>query len=232
MWVEVEHVLKGAAHIHVPTALGHRGGPTAKGKVEIHDVVDDMERQLDALGLDTPHIVGNSMGGWLALDLARRGRAKSVLALSPAGMWEDSSEGVRAKRLRRSLMMGRITRPILPASYALKPIRAFAFRDLAAHPGSIPRRKALALTDDMLGCTAADDLLETNEKCEAFSELPCPVKVIWSAKDRIFPEHEFGPVAKERLPGALYEVAPNVGHVPMLDNPHLVADQIAIWLTP
>ena len=44
---------------------------------------DAVEHTLDELGIDTTHIVGNSLGGWLAFELARRGRARSVVALSP-----------------------------------------------------------------------------------------------------------------------------------------------------
>jgi pimeloyl-ACP methyl ester carboxylesterase len=51
-------------------------------------IVDDTERQLDELGLAKVHLAGNSMGGWVAIELARRGRVLTVCALSPAGTWE------------------------------------------------------------------------------------------------------------------------------------------------
>jgi len=47
-----------------------------------------LEAQLDALHLERAHLVGNSLGGWLALELARRNRASSVVALAPGGGWE------------------------------------------------------------------------------------------------------------------------------------------------
>ena len=44
--------------------------------------------ELDARGLDLVHVAGNSLGGWVALELAKLGRTRSVCALSPAGFWD------------------------------------------------------------------------------------------------------------------------------------------------
>lgn len=43
-----------------------------------------------ALGLDRPHVAGNSLGGLLALELGRRDLVRSVTALSPAGFWTQA----------------------------------------------------------------------------------------------------------------------------------------------
>ena len=53
------------------------------------DVIDESERYLDERGLDRPHLAGHSMGGFIALELARRGRAASVCVFSPGGLWSD-----------------------------------------------------------------------------------------------------------------------------------------------
>ena len=42
---------------------------------------------MDALGWDTAHIVGNSLGGWVAFELERRGRARTLTGIAPAGGW-------------------------------------------------------------------------------------------------------------------------------------------------
>ena len=102
IWSAVVPLLATRYETIVPTALGHRGGrsPTRR-PVRIADVVDDAEVSLDALGLKTAHLAGNSMGGWVALELARRGRARSVCALSPAGTWEPGTSA--HSRSRRAL---------------------------------------------------------------------------------------------------------------------------------
>src|SRR4051812_24576728 len=93
------------------TTLGHRGGPAAPARpVSVRELVDDVERRLDEHGLDRPHVAGNSLGGWMAIELARRGRARSVCALSPAGSWTagtaEQTDGVR--RIRRMVRLARL----------------------------------------------------------------------------------------------------------------------------
>ena len=58
---------------------------------------DALERDLDEAGFETAHICGNSLGGWAALELANRGRARSCVPISPAGGWEPGSK--QEKRL-------------------------------------------------------------------------------------------------------------------------------------
>jgi pimeloyl-ACP methyl ester carboxylesterase len=210
--------------VHAPTALGHRGGtrPTMS-PVRIADVVDDAERALDTLGIERAHLAGNSMGGWVALELARRGRALSVCALSPAGAWNHV--GNTRRRLALIVQLTRATQHLLPWLTHSASFRRQAMRDNAAHGERLTRQEFLWLTEDLLGCAAAEDLLATDE-----SLLPmvanCPITLAWSELDRIFPIHRHGPIARERIQGARYLVLPRVGHVPMVDDPTLVAETI------
>ena len=48
-------------------------------------LADALEADLDARGLGRVHVLGDSLGGRLALELAARGRASSVLSVSPSG---------------------------------------------------------------------------------------------------------------------------------------------------
>ena len=62
-------------------------------------MADDVERRMDALGWDTAHIVGNSLGGWVAFELERRGRARTLTGIAPAGGWSHFTPGeVRDRR--------------------------------------------------------------------------------------------------------------------------------------
>ena len=71
-----------------PTLAGHDGGPPyeARNPMTFHGAADHLERHLDEIAVDTAHVVGNSLGGALALELAKRGRARSVVALAPAAI--------------------------------------------------------------------------------------------------------------------------------------------------
>ncbi|MCD0351927.1 alpha/beta fold hydrolase, partial [Acinetobacter baumannii] len=50
-------------------------------------LTDALVDTLDSLALGSPHVAGISLGGWVALELAKAGRALSVTALNPAGFW-------------------------------------------------------------------------------------------------------------------------------------------------
>jgi pimeloyl-ACP methyl ester carboxylesterase len=49
-------------------------------------MTDAVARDMDAAGFASAHLVGNSLGGWIALELAKRGRARTVVALSSQGL--------------------------------------------------------------------------------------------------------------------------------------------------
>lgn len=112
-WVDVAPLLRDEFDLLIPTAAGHRGGPTVAGRVTVSALVDTTERLLDEHGIAKTHIAGNSLGGWMAIELARRGRALSVCALSPAGFWTsgDSDEGHATHTLARLRRLSRVGSP-------------------------------------------------------------------------------------------------------------------------
>ncbi len=75
-----------------PTLPGHAGGPPIDGEITDALLADAVEQAMDEAGFESAHIVGNSLGGYVALQLAARGRAESVVALAPAGGWAEGDE--------------------------------------------------------------------------------------------------------------------------------------------
>src|SRR5215212_1454183 len=63
---------------------------------------------LDEIGFDMAHVAGNSVGGWTALELAKLGRARSVVALAPAGMWAKHDPWRCTAQLASQYRMGRL----------------------------------------------------------------------------------------------------------------------------
>jgi pimeloyl-ACP methyl ester carboxylesterase len=187
-------------------------------------VVDDVERLLDRLGLARAHCAGNSMGGWVALELARRGRALSVCALSPAGMWDSVPERTERKlsRIAKATRRGRWVLPWLAYSAGF---RRGALRDNAVHGERVSRAELIELADDVIGCSVISDLLTTPERFAPLAAA-CPITLAWSEQDRIFPVAKHAELARQRIAGARFVVLPNVGHVPMFDDPQLVAATI------
>src|SRR3954469_19990145 len=100
IWEPLLPALREHHDVTAVTLLGHcGGGPFPDGVAPSFDALaDGVERDMDAAGISRAHVVGNSLGGWLALELAHRGRALSVVALSPAGGWDPGSK--EQKRLR------------------------------------------------------------------------------------------------------------------------------------
>jgi pimeloyl-ACP methyl ester carboxylesterase len=208
-------------------ALGHRYGPVpARRPVGMEDMLDAAEAQLDALGLERPHLAGFSMGGRMAIDLARRGRARSVCALSPSGCWESGGDPAGREGLRTGVRDARRSRSMLPLLLRSKRARAYAVRLSANHGGRLSRERLLARVDDTLACTIVDDLLGADEPMEALDPAPCPITIGWAEDDRVLPRTTNGERAQQLVPQARYLVLEDVGHVAMFDDPGLVADTI------
>lgn len=106
---------------------------------------------LDELGLDRPHLAGNSLGGWIPLELAKQGRARSATGLPPAG-FHNALEG---RFQRTSLWMtARTARVLAPrVGHLMKPklARVFAFGQYVARPIQIPSDDAAATVRRLAG---------------------------------------------------------------------------------
>src|SRR4051795_11775584 len=89
-WELVLPALERHHDVLAPTLAGHAGGPAIEGKVSDTVLADAVERAMDAAGFEIAHLVGNSLGGHVALQLASRGRAQTVVAFAPAGGWADA----------------------------------------------------------------------------------------------------------------------------------------------
>lgn len=197
----------------------------------MRDVVDAAERDLDELGLDRPHLAGNSMGAFVAIELARRGRAATVCALSPPGLW-CTGDGLQArafKTIRRNLALGRLIRPAYPLMFRSASLRRIALRDIAVHGDRLtPAQAVERATGSLDGAvpTVAMDLTADIWQIATLTPLPCPVTIAWSEKDALLPMAEYASALPERLPEAAFIVLAGVGHEPMLDDPELVARTI------
>lgn len=228
IWGGVVPRLTAHHDVIAPTALGHRGGREPERRpVRMADIVDDAERRLDELEIDRADLAGNSMGGWIALELARRGRARSVCALSPAGMWEANGEDMERVYtiLETAVRDVRRARPLLPLLVRSRRFRRRATAYISIDGAKIPPADLATRFDDVLGC----EPLSGRAAGEAFAGLdptPCPVTIAWAEADRLFPIDHYGARARALVPGARFLALDGVGHVPMLDDPGLVARTI------
>ena len=144
-WELVLPALEREHDVLAPTLAGHAGGPPIEGEVTTAVLADAVERAMDEAGFETAHIVGNSLGGYLALQLAARGRARTVVALAPAGGWAEGDEALPRRARTSSRTMQELLRRRLPRRGDRRHARGPAPGDpvhrhqLRAHPGRAAR---------------------------------------------------------------------------------------------
>jgi pimeloyl-ACP methyl ester carboxylesterase len=185
---------------------------------------------ISTLGLSKPHVAGNSMGGAIALELARRGVVASVTAFSPAG-FATPAEG-RYAQVSLGLL-GRVPqalRPPIRRLAATRPGRVLLFRQTFGWPTRMPAAEAVATLDDAWAAPAlAGALAAIGEYDFAAGEQlrGTPVTVAWGRYDRLLIYSRQAPRARERLPWARH-LTLGAGHVPFFDDPAAVAETIRI----
>jgi pimeloyl-ACP methyl ester carboxylesterase len=231
-WTPVLPYLEPHHDVIVPTLLGHGGGSPLSPGVEpsVQALVDGIEAELDELGLRKVHIVGNSLGGWIGIELARRGRALSLVLFSPAGAWKSQrSIELRAGAIRRSVKASSRLASRADTMAAIPLVRQLLLGAQVAHPDRVDSGVLAAFIRAGGAAPAVDALLRSLPRTQVDS-LPAirnyPVRLVWSGSDRVLPFKGFGDVMAERLPGAEVVHLEGVGHVPMSDDPRGVAEQI------
>ncbi|CAN5531929.1 alpha/beta hydrolase [soil metagenome] len=224
----------GRYEVFAPTMVGHHGGPGARTWfLHTHVFADEIERQLDELGWATAHIVGNSLGGWVSFELERRGRARSVTAIAPAGGWSRYSP-VKFEVVGKFIAGGPVlllARLLGPRILGLPFARRIATLAVSG-PADGPRTPdLLTLMDDATHCPAYFQLLIkslTAPGLEALAESTAPVHLVTCEFDRVVPHPRFSRHFTENLPNsARVSRLEGVGHIPMLEAPGRVTELIA-----
>jgi pimeloyl-ACP methyl ester carboxylesterase len=191
-------------------------------------LADAVEAELDALGVDGAHMAGNSLGGWIALELARRGRARSVVALAPSGLElpperayvMSLNEGMRARAKAAALAPGVLTASRLGRAALLAPMRARPWRvragDAAAEVRAFARAPGFQPT--LRWTLAAQPAL-------GLDAIAVPVRVCTGTRDVMLGTFT-APRFAAAIPSAELHHLPGCGHVPMADDPAAVSDAI------
>jgi pimeloyl-ACP methyl ester carboxylesterase len=219
-----------------PTLAGHAGGPPLEGEVDDALLADAVERAMDDAGFETAHLAGNSLGGYVALQLAARGRAESVVALSPAGGWAEGDESYKDTLAFFTAMQEQVelAAPHADAIAASAEGRRRATEFITTNFEHIPAELVAHQIAGAAGCTGARALIEfatrAGYRLDA-GRIGCPVRVVWGTADRVLP----WPSAAARfrddwLPQAEWVELDGIGHCPQLDVP-LETAQLILGLT-
>src|ERR1700742_2278276 len=188
IWDDVVPLLSTRHRVYAPTAVGHLGGPVAlRRPATVSYQVDWVEGYLNEQNIERAHLAGNSMRAFVAIELARRGRALSVSAFAPGGFWstDDASMTKTIAGVRRAVAITRLSRPIAPFLMSSAALRRLAMRNVAVHGDRLTKAAALRIVDETIGCTVTTDVLASGDESDIalLDPLPCPITIAWSEKD-------------------------------------------------
>ena len=235
VWTDVAPRLAdtGRYEVFAPTMAGHNGGPATRSWfLDTDTMANHIESQLDALGWDTAHIVGNSLGGWVAFELERRGRARTLTAIAPAGGWHRWSP-VKYEIVAKFVA----GLPVWLTAVALREraLRLPFAKQAARLPiSATPAEHLLEIIDDVTHCRAYYQLLIKALLLPGLMQLTettIPTHLVICERDRVLPHPRFTKHFLKHIPeiSAVTQLD-GVGHIPMFEAPQRIADLIVEWV--
>jgi pimeloyl-ACP methyl ester carboxylesterase len=236
-WELVLPALERHHDVLAPTLPGHAGGPPLDRATGDAALADAVERAMDEVGFERAHIVGNSLGGYVALQLAARGRAETVVALAPAGGWArgDASYGDTLAYFTEMQEMLRTLAPRAEEIVSTLDGRRRAASYTAVNFEHIPADLLAHQIRGVAACDGAaaliDHALRAGWSVDA-ERITCPVRVVWGTSDRLLPWPSAAARYREDwVPQADWIELEHVGHCPQLDVPLETAQLILGFTT-
>ena len=173
-WLFALPVLAAEHSVYALDLPGHGGSSKDVGAGDLDALAGAVEQFLESQSLERVHLVGHSLGGLVAAEVARRGHARSLTLIAPAGLGtpvnREYIDGFIAAESRREL----------------KPVLQMLFADQ-----SLVTRQ---LVDDVLKYKRIDGVTEAlrtiaDAAFTSAAELPddIPVLIVWGAEDRVVP---------------------------------------------
>lgn len=183
-------------------------------------------------GIDRPHVVGNSMGGGIALEMGRRGTASRVTAFSPVGFW--GRPGARwAQAVVTSLRAtAKYAGPITGPAAAFAPTRTALAATCYGRPNLVSEEALLLDVDGLARATSFEearrsfagyDLTGGAGSADLGHLTDIPVTIAWGTRDILLTYRTQSRRARAALPGARHVDLPGCGHIPFNDDPALCA---------
>lgn len=198
---------------------------------DMDHVCSHLTANFQSLGIDRPHVVGNSLGGAIALELGARDAARSVTALSPAGFFGPANRFIALAQLI-ALRAVSLASPdvVLRAVSATSLGRRIIGSALYAHPERVDAAATLGDARAMKASKAFERVALSAMRYRFSRKISVPTTVVWGTRDRLLPYAQSA-TARERLPEAEHVGLVDAGHVPMVDQPdkivRLISETIA-----
>jgi pimeloyl-ACP methyl ester carboxylesterase len=236
-WDLVRPALERHHDVFSPTLAGHAGGPALRGDASDTALVDAVERSMDEIGFERAHIVGNSLGGYIALQLAQRGRADTVVALAPAGGWgvDDKSYLETLAYFTTAQELVKNAAPYADAIVATPGGRRQATAFTTINYEHIPAELLAHQIRGAANCEAAARLIEyatENGYTLDGAQIACPVRIVWGTADQLLPWPSAAARFHEWIPHADWVELDDVGHMPQIDVPLVTSELILGFTAP
>lgn len=194
---------------------------------DMDHVCSHLTANFQSLGIERPHVVGNSLGGAIALELGARAAARSVTALSPAGFFGPANRFIALAQLI-ALRAVSLASPdaLLRAVSATSLGRRLIGSALYAHPERVDAATTLADARAMKASTAFERVALSAMRYKFNRTISVPTTIVWGTRDRLLPFAQSA-TARERLPEAEHVGLVDAGHVPMVDQPEMLVQIIS-----
>jgi pimeloyl-ACP methyl ester carboxylesterase len=185
---------------------------------------------LDQAGIREPHVVGNSIGGWVALELAQIRPVATLTLLSPAGMWPGGSPWYCLVSLRLSRWLTQHLPRLLGQLARFRLGRLLLLGQTHGHPTRASREYACAAIEAMGTCPGFVSTLGATRHRRYQASLTTgnpmpPTTVAFGTRDLLLLRRSWQ--RTDDLPTHTnVRKLPGCGHVPMVDDPPAVVDLI------
>jgi pimeloyl-ACP methyl ester carboxylesterase len=201
---------------------GHGDTPLIKGApMDPHSLALTTLHEMAELGFESFHVVGNSLGGWIALEMASTApeRVKSVIGLAPAGLWLNPYN-VRYPATALVRFLARSTSKLAPTAMHFEAARRLGFFDVSPRWRDFSYELCLDAVNAMAKADgyypAWDGMLM--KRFDGKIPTSVPVTIIFGDSDRTLPattcqERSIAPAH------AKWIIFPDTGHAPMWDSP-------------
>jgi pimeloyl-ACP methyl ester carboxylesterase len=233
-WRAAIPLLEGDHEVLATNLVGHYGGaPRPQGAEASVDLfVDGVERDMDAVGWPTAHVAGTSLGGLVALVLAKRGRARTCTAIASMGSWKKGGDPGLRSVARSYRFFTRMTQLMArdPARWSTRPrLRRLLYWHHFAHAERMEPAYAAHMIVGVANATILPEFIDWAQEHDGpvgLEEIRCPVQLLFPTKDLVFPRRRYGERLTDAVPRAEVGSLPGAGHVAMWDDPQLVARSI------
>jgi pimeloyl-ACP methyl ester carboxylesterase len=186
-------------------------------------LADAVEREMDRLGIGDFHVAGYSLGGRVCLELATRGRTRSVIAIAPDGLGVPLERAFQAAALMAGRTMASLLTPVATLVTAPGPGRSLFFAMERSRPWKLSWQDARQLLLNFASAPAYEQtvLASLFDIPTGLDRITCPVLIMQGTADPLVPMQSRRFLAF--IPHAQFRWLYGLSHVPISDDQDLVA---------